>query len=38
MSLPPVEIFAFAGIGFVALFGVWKMGLAPRLQRTRVPA
>lgn len=33
MTLPSGEAMALAGIGFVALFGLWKVQVAPRLAR-----
>lgn len=36
--LPPVEWLSLGGIGFVALFGVWKTQVAPRLRARRVVA
>lgn len=33
MPLPPVEVLSALGISFVSLFGVWKLGLQPRLAR-----
>lgn len=34
-ALPPVDLLSLSGIGFVGLFGLWKLQLAPRLARRR---
>lgn len=36
MTLPPADALAYAGMGFVGLFGVWKMQVAPRLAKRRL--
>jgi hypothetical protein len=38
MTLLPAWTLALYGIGFIAAFGAWKITVAPRLARRRVPA
>lgn len=38
MTLPPVELLSGAGMALVAGFALWKLQLAPRLQRRRALA
>lgn len=38
MMLPPAELLAYGGMGYVALFTVWKTSVAPRLARRRAGA
>lgn len=35
MSLPPVDPLAYGGMGVVALFALWKLQVAPRVERLR---
>lgn len=35
MTLPTAEALSLAGMSFLALFGAWKLGLQPRLERRR---
>jgi hypothetical protein len=34
-GLPPADLLAYAGMGFVGVFGAWKTQLAPLLARWR---
>lgn len=38
LPLPPAAHLAWAGMGFVALFGLWKAQVQPRLARARTGA
>lgn len=38
MTLPPVEALSWGGMGFVALYGLWEIKLAPALRRRRAHA
>jgi hypothetical protein len=35
MTLPPVELLSGTGMALVMVFGLWKLQVAPRLQRRR---
>lgn len=36
MMLPPVELLSYGGMGFVGLYAVWELRVAPALRRRRV--
>jgi len=35
MTLPPVDLLSFSGMGFVGVFALWKLQVAPRLDKRR---
>ena len=37
MTIPPAWLLSLYGIGLIAVFGAWKITLAPRLARRDVP-
>lgn len=35
MTLPPVELLSYSGMGFVGAYAVWELKVAPVLRRRR---